>query len=139
VNQRDVSRGAVARVPAVLRPLVLVVVSLALLGVGGLELSPRSAAAATQAPPAPSPVAGRDSSTPAPARAEPQAPLTVLRAVLASAVAQGSTGASLPPSTGPLVGPPLSPPAPPASPVAVLLGVAGAGSDSRAPPPATGT
>jgi len=134
-----VSRGVVARVPAVLRPLVLVVVSLALIGVAGLELAPRSAAATTQAPPAPSPVAGRASSAPAPVRAEPQALLTVLRAALATAVAQGSTGVALPPSTGPLVGPPLGPPAPPASPAAVLLEVAGDGPDSRAPPWTTGT
>jgi len=139
VSRGVVDGSVVARVPAVLRPLVLVVVSLALLGVGGLELSPRSAAAATQAPPAPSPVAGRDSSTPSPVRAEQQAPLSVLRAVLATAVAQGSTGASLPPSTGPHVGPPLGPPAPAASPVAALLEATGAGPGSRAPPQTTGT
>jgi hypothetical protein len=123
----------------VLRPLVLVVVSLALLGVGGLELSPRSAAAATQAPPSQAPVAGRASSAPAPVRAEPQTPLTVLRATLASAVAQGSTGVALPPSTGPLVGPPAGPPEAPSTPTSVLLGETGDGPGSRAPPATTGT
>jgi hypothetical protein len=139
VDRGVLDRGVLDRVPAVLRPLVLVVVSLALIGVGGLELSPRSAAATTQASPAPVKVAGRLSSVPAPVRAEPQTPLTVLRATLATVVAQGSTGVALPPSTAPLVGPPLGLPAAPASPVALLLGVTGDGPSSRAPPLTTGT
>ena len=119
---------------AALRPLVLVLTTLALLSAGGLELTPR-AATASALPAFTGAVAAPDL-----VRADASAPLSLLRAALvATTVAQGSGPIAPPPSSTLLVAPPLPADASPPAPTAPAAGGLSRVSDSRAPPLATGT
>ena len=126
-----------------LRPLLLVVAVLGLLGSGGVELAPRTAGAPAVSvlASAAGPAASRATPpTGAPVhRADGQAPATVSRAGYAAMSVPSSGGSDLPPATGPLVALHLTAARQSRPPTAPHLGSAHDAAAGRAPPTTTGT
>ncbi len=122
-----------------LRPLLLLVAALALVGTGGVELAPRAA------PPAVVTVATAASTTAASRPAAPSArtdgsvPGPVLRAALSVAAAPTVGGAALPPGRTPHVAPHLVSTPQTRPPTSPDLAAPRGGIDGRAPPVTTGT
>ena len=140
------SRTATALGPVLLRPLLLVVAVLGLLGSGGVELAsgaPAVSVLATAAGPAAlrAPVALRAPAAPrGPSHgADSQAPGSVTRAGYALTSVPSSGGTDLPPAAGADVAMHLTADPPSRPPAAPLLAAVPDAAPGRAPPTTTGT